>query len=480
MKQQGFRRRHLLALPLALLLLTGAGQCSFGGRDFGGGGGSSDTTQTTIAPVATFGSVFVAGTEHGTSGASITVDGVSAGELALHPGEVATLSGTVSSDGQTGTATSLAVNHKLVGPVSAVDPGAGNFTVLGQTVYVTADTSVGPGFQVADVAGFSVGTVLVIDGYRTSTGIVASRIDLATGQALRVAGRVANLSGFAQTFTLNGTTVDFSAVSGGLPPLLTNGSYVVASGGTASGATTLKANVLTLLTESPTGAGGTNGLVHGAITRFGSSGDFDVAGQPVTTSGLTTVTNGALTDLALDGELEVTGQYTNAGALTATRLDLVPAVPFRVVGPVQAINTSAGTLEIAGITLATDRRTRWDDQSPPAIKLFGVSSLAVGDWVEVRGLASGPLAAGARLVERRVAPTPAYVELQDVPTALADPSLTLTGIGVDTSTASFADASGQSLSHSAFFAAAPGRTIRVTGAFIGGTLTAATVSLRPL
>jgi len=67
-----------------------------------------------------------------------------------------------------------------------------------------------------------------------------------------------------------------------------------------------------------------------------------------------------------------------------------------------------------------------------------------------------------------------------VPSALADPSLTLTGIAVDTRTASFTDAAGLSLSHSAFYTQATGRAIRVTGTFIGSTLTAATVSLRPL
>ena len=473
--------RRLLALPLAVLLLTGAGQCSFGGRDFGGDGGKSDSTQTTIAPISAFGSIFAGGTEHATTGATVMLDGVSASESQLRPGQTVTVVGTVAADAVTGSATTASVSNKLIGAVTATDPGSGSFTVFGQTVNMTADTSVGPGFSVPDVAGFTIGTTLVIDGYRTSTGLVAARIDLPSpGQSLRVAGRVANLDGFAQSFSLAGTNIDFSAVPGGLPPLLTNGSYVVASGGVASSATTLRAAALTLLTESPVGASGDDGLVHGAVTRFGSSADFDVAGQPVATTSLTTVTNGALPDVALDRELEVTGQYTGAGVLTATRIDLAPSVPFRIVGPVHAIGTSGATLEIAGITLSTDQRTRWDDQSALGLKLFRIAQLQVGDWVEVRGLTSGKLAAGARFLERRIQPASAYLELQDVPSVLADPGLTLTGISVDTQAASFTDAAGQPLSHSAFYAQATGRVIRVTGAFIGATLTAANVSLRPL
>jgi len=390
--------RRLLALPLAVLLLTGAGQCSIGGRDFGGsGGGGSDSTQTTIAPVSAFGSILAGGTEHATTSTTITLDGANASESQLRPGQTVTMAGTVAADGVTGSASTAAISNKLIGAVSASDPGSGSFTVLGQTVYVTPDTSVGSGFAVPDVAGFTVGTVLAIDGYRTSTGLIAARIDRpSSGQSLRVAGRVSNLDGFAQRFSLDGTTVDFSAVAGGLPPLLRNGSYVIASGGVASGATTVQASALTLATESPAGRSGDNGLVHGAVTRFASSADFDVAGQPVATTGLTTVTNGALTDLALDRELEVTGQYTGAGVLTATRIDLVPPVPFRIVGPVHAINGPAGTLEIAGITLSTDRRTRWDDQSATGLRIFGLAQLQIGDWVEARARDSSSDASSRR------------------------------------------------------------------------------------
>ncbi len=473
--------QRLAGVVVAGLLLSGSSQCSFGGHDFGPGS-STTTAQMTIAPISAFGSVFAAATEFADGGATITLDGAPVGESLLRPGQVATVVGSVTSASSgtvTATATSVTVTDKLVGPVSAIDPATGSFTVLGQTVYVTGDTSVGPGFAIADVAGFPVGSVFVIDGYRTSSGLIATRIDAPrSGQTFQVAGRVSGLDGFVHSFSINGTTIDYGNASGGLPTLVTNGSYVVASGGVVTNATTLQPTLIDTATEAAGGGSGDNGVVHGAVTRFASSADFDVAGQAVATTTRTAFTHGALSDIAADRELEASGTYSSAGVLTATTIDVTPAATFRVVGPVQSLSQSAATLGIAGLTLTTDVRTRWDDQSLD-VKAFGLGSLALGDWVEVRGLPGTGMAASARIVERRAQPSPAFVELQDVPTALSSPDFTLTGISIDARTASFTDAAGRALSQSSFFAQAAGHVVRVRGAFIGSTLTAATVALRP-
>jgi hypothetical protein len=468
---------RLVAVLLTVLAVSGAGQCSVGGREFGGN--TAGSNQVTSAPISTFGSIFAVGTEFSTSTATVSLDGAAVSESQFRPGQIVGITSTISSDRLTGAATAATVADKLIGPVTATDPGSGTFTVLGQTVHVDGDTSVGPGFTVPDVAGFTVGTVLVVDGYRTSDGVLASRIDLTIGTpALRVAGRVANLSGFAQTFTLNGTTIDYSNVSGGLPSQVTNGSYVIASGGTA-GTATLHATVVSAATELAVGENGDRGVVHGTVTRFGSAGDFDVTGQPVGTGSGTTFTNGASTDVALDREVEITGSYNSGGVLVATGVDFAPLPTFRIVGPVQSINATGSTFAIAGVTLTTSLRTRWDDQSSLGLKVFGIANLAIGDWVEVRGVSGGSLSGTARVVERRAAPSPAYVELQDVPTALSNPDITLTGIDVNAQTATFTDASGQGLTRTNFFAQASGQVVRVRGAFVANTLTAATVTLRP-
>ncbi len=466
-----------IALAAAAVALLSAAQCSFDGHplfDF-----NSDSPQTTVAAISGFGSVFAGGDEFTTSSGSVMLDGAAVSELQLRPGQVASVVGTLSQGGPTGTATSLAVTDKLVGPVSATDAASGSFTVLGATVRVTGDTSVGLGIAPADVAGLAIGTNVAIDGYRTSTGLIATRIDPAlAGQLVRVAGPVASLSGFALQFKIGPTTIDYSHVQGGLPPQVTNGSYVVASGGTITGAATLQATQIAIVSETPGGAKGANGRVHGAITRFGSSSDFDVGGQSISAGGAT-IGNGTGSDLALDVEVEVDGAFDANGVLDASAVNIAPAASFRVVGPISSLGPTAGAAAVAGITLQTDSRTIWDDLSATALRTLGYPDLRTGDWIEARGVAGASGTAQVRVLERRAQPNPAFIELQGVPASLANPSLTISGVAIDASSASFYDASGQALSRNGFFAQASGRVVRVVGSFIGTTLTAETVALRP-
>jgi hypothetical protein len=472
-----------LVAVLACGALLPGGQCSYRGHLIGGG--SAPNSQLSIGPIGAFGSVFVDGVEFATGGATITVNGNGTVPAALLVGQQATVTATVASGASTGTATTVVVEDALVGPVSAVSPAAGTVTVLGQVVRIDGDTSVGPGIDPEDVNGLAIGDVIAVSGSRISTGFIASRLDRIgtdrTGldRAFRVVGRVAQISGFGQIFMLGPTTVDFSRVSAGLPVGVGNGTYVAASGATLTNDTTLQATLVEIESESAVGARDVNGSLYGAVTRFAAATDFDVAGQPVTTTSSTTFTAGASTDLKLDAELKLTGQYDSAGTLAATSIDVRPAANVRVVGPIDALDASASTVRVDGITLSTVAATRWDDRSVTALRTFGFADLRSGDWVEVRGIAgSAPLAATANVVERHSQPTTVLEELQDVPSNLANPEFTLTGVTVNARAAFFFDATGLSLSRSAFFAQAAGRVVRARGTLAGGTLNADTVMLR--
>jgi hypothetical protein len=361
-----------------------------------------------------------------------------------------------------------------------VSPAGSTVTVLGQSVRIDGNTSVGLRIDPPDVNGLAVGDVIVVNGSRTSTGFIASRVDRAVfGRAFRVVGRVAEISGLAQLFRLGATTIDFSGVSGGLPAAVVNGAYVAATGVKLGNDTTLQASLVEVETETAAGSSGASGSLYGAITRFASATDFDVAGQPVTTSTTTTFVNGARANLRLDALLRLAGQYDSAGALAATSIDVRPTANVRVVGPIDALDTNARTVRVDGITLSTVAATRWDDRSAAALRTFGFADLRSGDWVEVRGIAgSTPLAATADVLERHVQPATVLDELQDLPSGLANPEFTLTGVTVNTRAAFFFDATGLSLSRSAFFSQAAGRVVRARGTLAGGTLNADTVMLR--
>ncbi len=469
------RRWFAGGTALALSAFLSGSYCSYRGYYTPGGAGAA-SGPTTIGPVSAFASIFVDGDEFATGTATITMDGSAASEPALHIGQVATVTGTPG-----GSATTIATYTRLAGPVTAIDLSAGTVTILGQTVLITGDTIVGAGLAPTDVGGLALGASVVVDGYRTSTGLIASRFELGSlAQAARVGGIVAQLDGLQQTFTLAGTTVSFATL-GILPAGVKTGSYLIASGSVQSAALTptLAATQLAPLTESPAGGNGAAGVVHGAITRFASLADFDVAGQPVTTTATTLYLDGAATSLAADVEVEVAGTYDASGRLDASSIDISPAAVVRIVGPVSALDAGVATISVAGTTLATDAHTRWDDRGVLQQRTFAFANVAVGDWVEVRGVATGSLAATAHVLERRVQPATGLIELQDVAAAIASPFLTLTGISVNGRAAILSDVNGQQLTLATFFSLAPGRIVRATGTLAAdGSLIAQTLALR--
>ncbi len=463
---------------LGLALLLSGSYCTWRGY-YVPSSLQGSSTLITIGPVGAFASVYVNGTEFADGSAAVTIDGAAASEAQLKVGQLATVSGTPGS-GSVATAGSVAVTTKLVGPVSAVDLPGATVTVLGQTVQIPGDVSVGAGVAPNDVGGLALGDLVGVDGYRTSTGLIATRFDLAPiGRSLTVSGPVANLDGSALTFTVGATTVDYSAVSGGLPATLANGSYVVVNGSATGDPATLSASLISAQSEAPAGKSGATASLHGAITRFGSASDFDVGGQSVATTATTSYTGGTSGSLAADVEVEIAGQYVSSGTVTATSVAIVPAANVRIVGAVTALDVSGQTVTVDGITVGATAETRWDDRSAASLRTFGLATLHVGDWIVARGVEASGAAATARVIERWPQPSPALVELQDLASAVANPGFTLCGVSVSARGATFTDANGVSVTAATFFAAADGRLVRAVGTLsAAGTLVATTVALR--
>jgi hypothetical protein len=287
---------------------------------------------------------------------------------------------------------------------------------------------------------------------------------------------VSGLDGFTQTLQVGGTTVNYGGVNA-VPTNLANGRFVLASGLSTSGTTTLNATQLQVTDEATAGAADAAGTLHGAVTRFASASDFDVAGQAVATDASTTFAGPGTLDA--DVELEVSGHYDAAGVLKAGTVTLMPATPLRVVGPVDRIDEAAGTFTIAGVTLSTTAATRWDDRGALRSRTFSLTELRTGDWVEARGPTAAALAGGVHVVERRLAPASTAIVLEDDAGAVADPTFTLAGVVVDTRAATFLSVTGATLTRSAFFATVAGHAVRARGSLAsGGALVATIVSLR--
>jgi cytochrome c-type biogenesis protein CcmE len=237
------------AFPAALLAALVLSAC--------GGGGGSTSASVTTAPAS--GVSTVSGTVTGFG--SIIVDGTRIDDHAVAAGvelEDGTVAPTelkvgqhvdVEHDGNL-VATKVRVGTEVEGKVDAVDTAAGSLTVLGQTVLVNTDATLGPVTvfeapytQLSDVKA---GDLVEIHGVLKTdasgkTTVQATRIEKKTADAYdRVNGIVSDLSTTASTFKLGNLLISYADAK--LLPAgiaLANGQEVRVSipAGSASGTT---------------------------------------------------------------------------------------------------------------------------------------------------------------------------------------------------------------------------------------------------
>ena len=478
------RRLHAWrALPV-VALATLAVAC--GG---GYGGGSSYTTGTatpagvSVGAITGFGSVHVNGRKFETTSTSITIDDSAATQAELHVGDVIEVKG--HHDAATGKdiAEQIQLHSNVQGPLQSVDSTTLTLVVMGQTVAVSATTSFGDGISPASVAGLVVGDILRVSGMPAADGsIQATRIERKpAGSALRVTGAAASVDPTAKTLHVNALVVDFNAATlSGFPaggPR--DGDLVKASGTALEAGGALLATRLDLRTGKEL-KGDANGEseVEGLVTRFDSASDFDVAGRPVTTTSSTTFTGGAAADLALDLRVEAEGSIDAGGVLVASRVKVEREADTRLLAQVDAVDATAGTVTLLGVTVSITATTRFEDHGPLHVGTFSFADVHGGDWLEVRGTESpaGSNAVVAERLERREAA--GAVVLAGIVKAAAQPQFTILAVPVDTVPAtSFMDARGKSTDAATFFTSLVGQPVLVVGSWNGTSITASGAAL---
>jgi Domain of unknown function (DUF5666) len=450
----------------------------------GCGGGSSgsdnqvsgiDRGGKTIAqgPINGFGSVIVNGVRYSTAGAVITIDDQPGTESDLRVGQVVRVEGQLDPGGATGTASSVSYHDDVEGPVESISLAASTLVVLGQTVKVGPSTSFDDRISPRSLSGLAVGDRIEVSGLITAGGVIeATRIEIKTASsAVELKGPVGSVDTVARRLRINEQQVDYSAAQlsnfpSGQPA---NGDLVEVKGSVnASGV--LIATRIERQSASLAGTTNDSAEIEGLVTRFVSSTDFDVAGQRVTTTAGTVYEDGAASNLALDANVEVEGGFDATGRVVARKVQFRRQSEVEIAGPVDAVSTSAGTLVVLGVTVRTSPLTRYEDQSSADVERFSLADLRVGDYVEVRAYRdAGGLV--ANLLERD--DLESGVELQGPATSVAAPDLVVGGVPVTTdSRTEFRNNDGGSITAAAFFAAAPGREVKVRGAMIGNVVLA--------
>lgn len=352
-----------------------------------GGGGGGDTTALespaayTAGPISGFGSIIVNGVRFDDSAATVgDDDNVSRSRSELKLGMmVAVDSGAVAN--ASGRALHVRFHTVALGPVEAVNAGAGTLTVLGQAVQTTTTTVFGDGLS-GGLASLAPGQVVSVHGLwdAAASAYVATRIETKSNAPLyRLRGNLANLDTTAKTFTLGSAVIDYSAAT--LPATaLANGQRVrVTLQPTAVNGRWVATMVRAHDDNRP--GDGSHFHVRGSITAFTSATAFTVNDLPVDATNA--VFDDGTAGVVLGARVEVEGQVVN-GVLVASKVELESRHgdddrhKFELHGAITSIDTTAKTFVLRGITVSYGGSVSFDKGTE--------AGLVVGAKVEVKGV----------------------------------------------------------------------------------------------
>ncbi len=412
-------------------------------------------TGIAIGPVANFGSIIVNGVHYDTSSSTFTNDDNPAVETDLKVGHMVLVHGSIDDSLTTGTADSVTFDDAVTGPVDSINLSLSQLVVLGQTILVRPSTSFDDNISPASLNGLAVDDIVEVYGFFTATGeIEATRIEKKPlGTQFEVHGTVSNHSAANFMFSINNLNVDYTnALLDNFPGgQISDGDFVEAKGMNLGAAGELLATKVELEGAGITGEEGTHVEVEGFITRFVSDMDFDVAGIPVTTTGATLYEGGVAADLGLNVKVEVEGDMGANDVLVADKVDIRRGKVIRATATVDSVDAGTDSLVMLGFTVSTDALTRFEDKSSADVRPLTIADINAGDYLEVRG-GESPAGSGqilATIIERD--DVDSRTILQGFVTNVADPTLTVMGVTIETNGAIFRDVDDSILTPGEFF-----------------------------
>lgn len=383
-----------VALCVALFI----GGCG-GGLDSGGTGSAQPTYSS--GPIAGFGSIVVNGVRYDDSAAAVQDDeGAARSRSELKLGMVVSIeAGPISTDLATGVKTSTAsrvqIGSEIKGPVEAVDTAGGMLTVLGQRVFVDADT-VFDGFA-QGLSSVQVGQRVEVHGFFDAGNDrhTATRVALKTSLGeFKLRGRITRLNMSARTFAIGGVTISYASVPAAELPALSDGIVARVTLLTVpQGGAWIATRVRTAAAPRPI-ADAVEVELEGVVTDFMSLANFRINGTQVDASGAgVEFEDGSPSQVGNGARLEVEGEM-RGGVLVARKVEIErEARPdkFELSGAIESVNTAARSFVLRGMTVTHDSDTDFSRGS--------AADLVAGARVDVRGRLS---ASGTQLVARRI------------------------------------------------------------------------------
>jgi hypothetical protein len=351
-------------------------------------------------------------------------------------------------------------SYDLIGPVTGNNP----LEVLGQPITVTSDTTLA---NVSMPIALPLNTPVVVAGLVDVNGsVLATLVErrgafgntfLLTGPVRAVVPATLQLRVGAQWISYQG--VAFSGCAAPLPAL---GEYLAVRAQAQPDYIpgTVLSNVISgsCVQLVPPGSVGASGFLQGLVTAVPGSLEFRIGSLTVTLSPTTEYVFGARDDLAPGVAVSIEGAYVATETFAATVVEFVnPVVRFEA--PMTPADVTPGvSLRPFGIVVRNSAQVRDEDQ-------ILANGLTLPTQVEVRGYLDRLGRAYATRVRERGNPDPGAVQLRGPVQSIAQPQLTIQGLTVDTTGASFVDELGTPMTAGAFFAAlAVGHTVDASNA----------------
>lgn len=442
------------------------------------------TDVVTVGPITGFGSVKTNGIVFETQSTSVLIDGEPGSLGDLQVGMIVSVRGEIDDSTGAAQASEIRFGVDVEGPIASLNAASATFVVLGKTVIVDELT-------VLDGATFdalAVGNVVRVSGqFRSQERIQATHVhrianEYQAGMHMHVKGEIESLDIGNQQFSLGGQVCDYSGAAlelGGAD--LANGLYVEVTSTTPTG----DGDMILDRVQAKDRDRDRDQLcssdcdfeLEGYVTAFVSATEFDVDGQPVSTTGTTEYVNGTVDTLALDVKVKVDGVLDAEGVLVADRIVFCLPSLIEIEADLEAFDTTVGTLTLLGLEVTTDEFTLFRDHSVVGTTTFGFDDLAVGDRLEVRAYLDG-LTLMATRVERDDADD--SVTLRAPVESINRPSITLLGITAtsDEDTV-FQNAAYEVIDADAFFGLVEiGDLARTEGSYDGAAILAEQMFLR--
>src|SRR5258706_8973629 len=469
-----------MRIPLLSSLLFGTVLALAGCSGGTGGTGATGSSPALSIGVMTKGSVIVNGVRFEDTTANIFIDDTPKTAAALQNGMVVKVLGPVNENGINGTGQRVKALIEVRGSVTAVFPAENpqRLVVLGQDVIVDDLTVYS---NLANFGDITVSELIEVHGLRDTNGQVrATRIEANTAQmgdntvdeirGVVSAGAVANPTAFnlgTQAVNASGAVIAPAGAS------YRSGSVVEVH---CTVRPCLVGNVFQasrVVVESAEDSAfqpvaGQRFEAEGLISGFTvHSGNFFVAGTPVTTTASTPFEGGVATDLANDIKVEAEGAW-NGSALVASKIEFKRSVG-RLQGATANVVGQTFDLQIANNTYVV--KIERDSLTNGALPASGLAC------VQVRGqrkTPASPLVVTADEIDLSCSNSSRHFIQAPVEVESALTSITLLGFALDvsnpTDTPQWQDVNGQPLSRTAFFHVVTPATTNAAGISVPGTL----------